>query len=105
MKRFIEHFTLCPPFIMILCRHCCRHIAPGMRVALLLISISALAGTKKAAKSLVTPVTDHKEFKKLLRTKTNVMVLFTGNGKDAGEATSVLGEVGIKVYGRVTLNF
>ena len=67
--------------------------APVMRVALLLLSIVALAGTKKAAKSLVTPVTDQKEFKKLLRTKTNVMVLFTGNAKQAGEAASVLGEV------------
>ena len=64
-----------------------------MRVALLLLSICALAGTKKAAKSLVTPVTDQKEFKKLLRTKTNVMVLFTGNAKQAAEAASVLGEV------------
>ena len=64
-----------------------------MRVALLLLSICALAGTKKAAKSLVTPVTDQKEFKKLLRTKTNVMVLFTGNAKQAGEAASVLAEV------------
>ena len=64
-----------------------------MRVALLLLSICALAGTKKAAKSLVTPVTDQKEFKKLLRTKTNVMVLFTGNAKKAGEVASVLGEV------------
>ena len=64
-----------------------------MRVALLLLSICALAGTKKAAKSLVTPVTDQKEFKKLLRTKTNVMVLFTGNAKKAGEAASVMGEV------------
>ena len=64
-----------------------------MRVALLLLSICALAGTKKAAKSLVTPVTDQKEFKKLLRTKTNVMVLFTGNAKQAAEAASVLAEV------------
>ena len=76
-----------------------------MRVALLFLSICALAGTKKAAKSLVTPVTDQKEFKKLLRTKTNVMVLFTGNAKKAGEAASVLGEVRGKLIGSTLHNF
>ena len=77
-----------------------------MRVALLLLSICAhLAGTKKAAKSLVTPVTDQKEFKKLLRTKTNVMVLFTGNAKQAGEAASVLAEVSTITPGSCVLFF
>ena len=77
-----------------------------MRVALLFLTICALAGTKKAAKSLVTPVTDQKEFKKLLRTKTNVMVLFTGNAKKAGEAASVLGEVrGVKLICSTLHNF
>ena len=45
-------------------------LAPVMRAALVLLSICAMAGTKKAAKSLVTQVADQKEFKKLLRTKT-----------------------------------
>ena len=71
-------------------------LAPVMRAALVLLSICAMAGTKKAAKSLVTQVADQKEFKKLLRTKTNVMVLFTGNAKQAGEAATILGEVWFK---------
>ena len=74
-------------------------VAPVMRAALVLLSICAMAGTKKAAKSLVTQVADQKEFKKLLRTKTNVMVLFTGNAKQAGEAATILGEVWFKSFG------
>jgi len=73
-----------------------------MRAALVLLSICAMAGTKKAAKSLVTQVADQKEFKKLLRTKTNVMVLFTGNAKQAGEAATILGEVSVEVKGLAT---
>ena len=43
----------------------------------LLLPILCTLG-KKAAPSLVVPVSDHKEWKKLLRTKTNVLVAFTG---------------------------
>jgi len=68
----------------------------------LLLSFLALAGTKKTVKSLVEAVSDHKEFKKMLRTKNNVMVLFSANTRQAAEAANVLGEVSGEVKGLAT---
>jgi protein disulfide isomerase family A protein 5 len=67
----------------------------------LLLGLLTLASAKKASKSLVTAVSDHKEFKKLLRTKTNVMVLYSGGGQ-AAEVGRVLGEVSAEVKGLAT---
>ena len=69
---------------------------------LLLLGLLAGVGTKKAAKSLVIPVNDHKEFKKLLRTKTNVMVLFVADLKKSVEVSSVLVEASSEVRGLAT---
>ena len=69
---------------------------------LLLLGLLALAGTKKAAKSLVIPVSDHKEFKKLLRTKTNVMVLFVADVKKSADVSAVVGEASSEVRGLAT---
>ena len=70
--------------------------------AVLFPLLLALAGSKKAAKSLVTQVSDHKEFKKLLRTKTNVLVLYTGNTKQSEEVMKVVEEVSVEVKGLAT---
>jgi len=66
------------------------------------LCLLAVAGSKKAGKSLVETISDHKEFKKMLRTKTNVMVLYVGDFKKASEATKVLGEVSTEVKGLAT---
>jgi len=58
---------------------------------------------KKSIKSLVEPLEDHKEFKKILRTKNNVLVLFTGNFKKAAEVTKVLNDVSVEVKGIATV--
>jgi len=73
-----------------------------MRVEGLLLLLVALVAAKKATKSLVIPVTDHKEFKKILRTKTNVLVLFTLDTKGSAEAAGVVAEVSAEVKGLAT---
>jgi len=71
--------------------------------AFLLLGFLAVVGTKKTAKkSLVEAISDQKEFKKVLRTKTNVMVLFVGDSMQATEAAKVLGEVSSEVKGLAT---
>ena len=61
------------------------------------------AWPKKAAKPLVESVEDHKEFKKLLRTKTNVLVLFAAGLKRSAEVGKVMEEASIEVKGLATL--
>ena len=73
-----------------------------MKAAGLLLLLVVLVAAKKAAKSVVIPVTDHKEFKKILRTKTNVLVLFTVDTKAAAEAAAVVAEVSAEVKGLAT---
>ena len=73
-----------------------------MRAEGLLLLLVALVAAKKATKSLVIPVTDHKEFKKILRTKTNVLVLFTLDTKGSAEAAGVVAEVSAEVKGLAT---
>jgi len=67
-----------------------------------LLSLLALTGTKKTVKTLVEPVSDHKDFKKMLRTKNNVLVLFIGDTKKATEALNVLAEASVESKGIAT---
>lgn len=46
---------------------------------------------------------DVKDFKKLLRTKTNVLVCFTSNLKQSGGVVKVLKEAAVAVKGQGTL--
>ena len=58
---------------------------------------------KKVTKSQVVNVEDHKEFKKLLRTKNNVLVAFTEDNKGNVELKKVLKEVSDLVKGHGTI--
>jgi len=70
---------------------------------LILLIVASSSQAKKSTKSLVESVDDHKDFKKILRTKNNVLVLFIGNAKKATDITKVLGEVSQEVKGLATL--
>lgn len=70
-------------------------------LSLLLVSQVCLA--KKSTKTLVESVSDQKDFKKILRTKNNVLVLFIGNAKKASESVRLLGEVSLEVKGLATV--
>ena len=79
------------------------HVASTRRLSFVLLFLAASTWAKKPPKSLVESVEDHKEFKKLLRTKTNVLVLFSSSEKRSGEAQKVLEEAAQEVKGLATL--
>ena len=60
---------------------------------MLLALLPLLAQSKKAAPSLVVSVSDPKEWKKLLRTKTNVLVAFSGEGGIQEKSKKLLAEL------------
>ena len=57
---------------------------------------------EEAAKCLVIPLANHKEFKKLLRSKTNMMVIFVADVKKPADVSAVVGEASSKVRGLAT---
>ncbi|XP_038216409.1 protein disulfide-isomerase A5 [Zerene cesonia] len=57
----------------------------------------------KKQTSSITQVDDFKEFKKLMRTKTNVLALYINNHKNAKPILATFGEVANKMKGRATL--
>ena len=66
------------------------------------ILVTTVMGAKKSTKSLVEPVTDQKEFKKLLRTKNNILVLYSAK-ESAGDIQGILGDASIEVKGLATI--
>jgi protein disulfide isomerase family A protein 5 len=72
-------------------------------LALCLVCLTVVTWSKKTAKPLVDSVDDHKEFKKLLRTKTNVLVLFSSSDKRSAEVRKVMEEASLEVKGLATL--
>lgn len=75
-----------------------------MRVAyLLLLLLPMLEANKKASKATLEDISDHKDFKKLLRTKTNVLVYFFDKTVTNSNLVSNLREVADKVKGTGTL--
>jgi hypothetical protein len=64
--------------------------ASALRLYSILLLLANTTWSKKPAKSLVESVEDHKEFKKLLRTKTNVLVLFSASEKKSAEAVKAV---------------
>jgi len=64
-----------------------------------ILSVSA----KKSTKSLIESVVDHKEFKKIMRTKNNVLALFINEHKQSSDISKMLGEVSIEVKGLATV--
>ncbi|XP_038058107.1 protein disulfide-isomerase A5-like [Patiria miniata] len=63
----------------------------------------AVSEAKKPKSQNILAVDDMKEFKKLLRTRNNVMVLFSKTAKDANSWMDVYGEVATEMKGLATL--
>ena len=71
-------------------------------LAVLLLAATTVVG-KKANKGALEAVSELKEFKRVLRTKNNVLVLFTSEAKRAAEITRILTEVSAEAKGIATL--
>jgi len=68
--------------------------------------LGILPGTfsaKKGVKSLVEPISDSKELKKLLRTKNNVLLVYSKKTDSTSSIKSLLDEVSIEVKGLATI--
>lgn len=65
--------------------------------------IFGCCGKKAGQKSLVEEVSDLKEFKKLLKTRTSVLVCFTKSSKDSSVLIKQLTEVADAVRGTGTI--
>ena len=75
-----------------------------MKLILTLSILFCLARcAKNSQKSRVESVTDHKELKKVLRTKNNVLTLFINHQKKSGELAKTLDEVSVEVKGLATI--
>ena len=53
--------------------------------------------------SLLEPVSDHKEWKKILRTRTNVLAVFASSEKELKGKLSLFEEVADEMRGRAVL--
>ena len=73
-----------------------------LRWSVLAILVTTVISAKKSAKSLVEPITDQKEFKKILRTKTNILVMYSAQ-EVSGDMNGLLGEASIEVKGLATI--
>uniref|UniRef100_A0A2A4JWB4 Thioredoxin domain-containing protein n=1 Tax=Heliothis virescens TaxID=7102 RepID=A0A2A4JWB4_HELVI len=75
------------------------------RILLLLciILIQESVHAKKQKTAVITDLNDIKEFKKLLRTKTNVLILFVNNQKGSQSVTDVFKDTADAMKGQATL--
>ena len=69
----------------------------------MIVTLNLLTFAKKTEKSLVESVKDHKDLKKVLRTKNNVLSIFYNNLKKSGEALKLLDDVSVDVKGLATV--
>ncbi|XP_026097996.1 protein disulfide-isomerase A5-like, partial [Carassius auratus] len=71
----------------------------------LFLSLVAVSSALQAAKvsPLIEKVSDHKDFKKLLRTRTNVLVLYTKSASSGGAHLKLLSDVAQAVKGQGTI--
>ena len=58
---------------------------------------------KKSTKSLIESVSEHKEFKKVMRKKKDVLALFINDVNQSSDMVKVLGDVSLKVKGLATV--
>ncbi|PZC76327.1 hypothetical protein B5X24_HaOG204774 [Helicoverpa armigera] len=70
---------------------------------LCIILIQESMQAKKQKTAVITDISDIKEFKKLLRTKTNVLMLFVNNQKDSQTVTDVFKDTADAMKGQATL--
>ena len=62
-----------------------------------IVTFNLLTSAKKTEKSLVETIKDQKDFKKVLRTKNNVLSIFYNNLKKTGDVIKLLDEVSVDV--------
>ncbi|GFS06926.1 protein disulfide-isomerase A5-like [Elysia marginata] len=74
-------------------------------VLVMLVPYQSLAQNKKNKKSLVIKVDDIKEFKKLLRTKTNLLVICVQSEKSTAKLNQVFEDVAEEMKGKATLAY
>jgi aldehyde:ferredoxin oxidoreductase len=75
-------------------------------VVLFLFFAAQQVGSKKGKETLkdvVMDVDDLKEFKKLLRTRTNVLAMFAKNGDEMADMMPIFSEVATIMKGKATL--
>ena len=73
------------------------------KLAFILFVFGTIILAKKTEKSLVENVGDHKEFKKVMRTKNNVLVVFINNLKKSKDTLKLLDDVSVEVKGLATV--
>ncbi|GFO20240.1 protein disulfide-isomerase a5-like [Plakobranchus ocellatus] len=74
-------------------------------VLIMLVPYQSLAQNKKNKKSLVIKVEDVKEFKKLLRTKTNLLVICVQSEKSTTKLNKLFEDVAEEMKGKATLAY
>lgn len=74
-----------------------------MFFTLLILETVLLTEAKRAKTAVITDVNDIKEFKKLLRTKTNVLVLYVNNYKNSPSIIDVFKDAADLMKGQATL--
>ena len=80
-----------------------KMIARPVIVITLFLVCAITAETKR--KENIETVEDLKEWKKLLRTRTNVLSVFAAKEKDASDVLAMLDKVGLDMRGRATVSF
>ncbi|MEQ2239150.1 Protein disulfide-isomerase A5, partial [Ilyodon furcidens] len=70
-------------------------------LVLLMLMLSSLEAVKVSP--LIEKVSDHKDFKKLLRTRTNVLVLYTKTATSGDSSLKLLSDVAQTVKGQGTI--
>ncbi|XP_063394414.1 protein disulfide-isomerase A5 [Cydia fagiglandana] len=80
-----------------------RQLFWKVSLSLLLILAHISVEAKKQKTSVVTGIDEIKEFKKLLRTKTNVLILFVNTVKQSQSVTDVFKETADMMKGQATL--
>lgn len=70
---------------------------------LCLIIVQPSLQARKQKTSVLTDINDIKEFKKLLRTKTNVLILYVNNAKSTAPVSDVFRNTADAMKGQATL--
>ncbi|CAN7982492.1 unnamed protein product, partial [Ixodes hexagonus] len=71
----------------------------------ILLCILQLDAKKASGRDLIEDIVDMKQYKKLLRTKKNVMILYARSSKDAVEPLKICSDVALELKGQATLAF
>ncbi|XP_052091657.1 protein disulfide-isomerase A5-like [Mytilus californianus] len=69
---------------------------------ILLVNVSVKLGARQKV-SLIQDIDDPKEFKKILRTKTNLLIIYAKSGKEYGKLKNVFEDVAEQMKGKATL--